>query len=216
MPQEPAGDDLNERLLALPRDAAAKLAGLSERQVDYWDRTGLVSPTMERRINASRHVRLYGFVDLLSLVVAAELKQRRGVSLQQIRQIVVHLKSRGYEQPLTQLKFATVGNRVYFQHDDGSWEGGLTRDQLVFHQVLDLSLVRQRIVDGTRRDERLAGQVERRRGALGNKPVFAGTRVPVDTVRRYLLAGRSVDDVLEAFPDLTIADIATVQQETVA
>lgn len=84
-PQEPSATEVNERLLALPRDAAAKLAGLSRRQVDYWATTGLVSPTMERRINASRHVRLCGFVDLLSLVVAAELKQRRGVSLQQIR-----------------------------------------------------------------------------------------------------------------------------------
>lgn len=117
---------------------------------------------------------------------------------------------------MTQLKFATVGNYVYFQHDDGNWEAGLNPDQLVFHQVLDLSVVRQRIVNSVRRDERSAGQVERRRGTLGYKPVFAGTRIPVDTVRRYLQAGRSVDDVLEAFPDLTVADIETAQRETVA
>lgn len=58
----------------------------------------------------------------------------------------------------------------------------------------------------------MAGRVERRRGAMGSKPVLAGTRVPVDTVRRYLEAGRTVDQVLESFPTLTAADVEAVRQ----
>lgn len=84
------------------------------------------------------------------------------------------------------------------QHDDGTWEGDLRPDQLVLREVLDLEPLRQRIAQGTRRDEALAGKVERPRGALGSKPLLAGTRVPVETVRRYVAAGRSTDDVLEA------------------
>jgi uncharacterized protein (DUF433 family) len=42
---------------------------------------------------------------------------------------------------------------------------------------------------------------------LGHKLVFAGTRIPVDTVIEYLEAGRSVEEVLQAFPDLTRDDI---------
>lgn len=207
--------DVEERLLAVPRDAAARLAGISLRQADYWAATGLVAPSVDRTLGPGRRVRLYGFVDLLALMVAAELR-RRGVSLQHVRQVVAHLLSRGYNQPLTQLRFAVVGKRVYLQHPDGEWESGVQPDQLVFHHVLDLEPIRRKISEGVDRDVRLAGRIERRRGVHGSVPVFAGTRVPVDTVRRYLDAGRSVDDVLEAYPVLSRADVEAVRGETVA
>lgn len=204
-------DEVQEQQLAVPRDGAARIAGLSERQLDYWASTGLVEPAVDTRVSPGRRVRLYGFVDLLSLLVAAELKRRR-VSLQHIRAIVGHLKDRGYANPLTQLAFATIGREVYFMHDDGSWEGGLSPDQVVIHEVLNLEPLRGRITAGVRRDATLAGRVERRRGAMGSKPVLAGTRVPVDTVRRYLDAGRTVEQILESFPTLTAADVEAVQR----
>ena len=205
---------VDEQRLTVPRDAAARIARLSLRKVNYWAETGLVGPTVDTRGSAGR-VRLYGFLDLLALVVAAELTAR-GVSVRHIRQVVGHLKSRGYDRPLSELTFATVGNRAYFQHDDGTWEGDLRPDQFVLREVLDLEPLRQRIAEGARRDASLAGKVERRGGALGCKPLFAGTRVPVETVQRYLAAGRSTEDVLEAFPVLTATDVEAVRRETVA
>jgi uncharacterized protein (DUF433 family) len=160
-------------------------------------------------------VRLYSFLDLLALVVAAELITR-GVPLRRIQQIVGHLRSRGYDRPLSQLTYATIGNNVHFQHDDGTWEGDLRPNQLVLREVLDLEPLRQRIVEGSRRDGDLAGKVERRRATMGSKPLLAGTRVPVDTVRRYLADGRSTDDILEAYPMLTVDDVEAVRRETVA
>jgi uncharacterized protein (DUF433 family) len=206
---------VDEQLLAVTRDTAARIARLSHRQVDYWAETGLVSPSVDRKLGVRRRVRLYGFVDLLGLAVAAELKQH-GVSLQHIRQIVRHLTTRGHKQPLTQLRYATVGKQVYFQMEDGTWEGGLHPDQIVFHEVLNLQPIRNRISEAVKRGRQQAGQVERRRGVLGSKPVLAGTRIPVETVRRYLQAGRSTADILEAYPDLTGADIEVVRRETVA
>ena len=76
------------------------------------------------RCERSTTERLYGFLDLLALLVASELNDR-GVSVQHLREVVGHLKSRGYDRPLSQLTFATISNRVYFQHDDGTWEGDL-------------------------------------------------------------------------------------------
>ena len=35
---------------------------------------------------------------------------------------------------------------------------------------------------------------------MGGTPVFAGTRVPVQSLLDYLEAGESVDDFLEGFP----------------
>jgi uncharacterized protein (DUF433 family) len=38
---------------------------------------------------------------------------------------------------------------------------------------------------------------------LGGTPVFAGTRVPVQTLIDYLEAGESLDDFVEDFPTVT-------------
>ncbi len=38
---------------------------------------------------------------------------------------------------------------------------------------------------------------------MGGTPVFAGTRVPVQTLFEYLEAGETVDDFLEGFPTVT-------------
>ena len=37
---------------------------------------------------------------------------------------------------------------------------------------------------------------------LGGTPVFAGTRVPVQTFLEYLKAGESIDSFLEGFPSV--------------
>ena len=38
---------------------------------------------------------------------------------------------------------------------------------------------------------------------MGGTPVFAGTRVPVQTLLDYLEAGDSIDEFLEGFPSVT-------------
>jgi len=38
---------------------------------------------------------------------------------------------------------------------------------------------------------------------LGGTPVFAGTRVPAQTLVDYLEAGESINDFLEGFPTVT-------------
>ncbi len=38
---------------------------------------------------------------------------------------------------------------------------------------------------------------------MGGTPVFAGTRVPIQTLMDYLKAGESIDDFLEGFPTVS-------------
>lgn len=45
--------------------------------------------------------------------------------------------------------------------------------------------------------------IERSDEILGGTPVFAGTRVPVQTLIEYLEAGDRLDDFLEDFPTVT-------------
>jgi len=42
---------------------------------------------------------------------------------------------------------------------------------------------------------------------MGGKPVLKGTRLDVETVISHLLAGDTEEDILEAFPSLTIESI---------
>jgi len=42
---------------------------------------------------------------------------------------------------------------------------------------------------------------------MGGKPCIKGTRIPVDVILRYLGNGQSVDDILQAFPGLTVEDV---------
>ena len=44
---------------------------------------------------------------------------------------------------------------------------------------------------------------------LGGTPVFAGTRVPVQTLLDYLKAGETIDDFLEGFPSVPRDQVIT-------
>ncbi|WP_377322770.1 DUF433 domain-containing protein [Pimelobacter simplex] len=195
-----------EEHLMLRRDTVARLAGVSERRIDYWEKTELVAPTVEVALTASRTTRLYDFRAAMTIMVLASLREH--VSLQHVRQIVAHLKMLEFSVP--EVKFALAGERVHFQLADGTWSGIDDPGQVVLHEVLDLQPLRSRLLSSHRPAE-AQGQVERRRGVRGSKPVIAGTRVPISAVRSYLDDGAEEDEILAAYPSLTSADVAAVR-----
>lgn len=89
---------------------AGKAAGITYRQLDYWDRTGLVSPSIQNA-SGSGSQRLYSFRDILVLKVVKRLLDT-GVSLQQIRQAIAQLQERGVED-LAQITLMSDGASVY-------------------------------------------------------------------------------------------------------
>ena len=106
------GDDLP----VLPEDmgyrgpTACAAAGITYRQLDYWARTGLVEPGI-RSATGSGSQRLYSFRDILVLKVVKRLLDT-GVSLQNIRTAVGHLRERGVED-LAQITLMSDGASVY-------------------------------------------------------------------------------------------------------
>ena len=67
-----------EDTLAVSDKQAVKLAGISMRQLRYWEQVGLIVPSISEQISPRNTVRLYSFQDLLELLVAAELRHRPG------------------------------------------------------------------------------------------------------------------------------------------
>ena len=48
---------------------------------------------------------------------------------------------------------------------------------------------------------------------MSGTPVFAGTRVPIQTLFDYLKAGESIDDFLDGFPTVTKEQVITLLEE---
>lgn len=89
---------------------ACSAAGISYRQLDYWARTGLVEPSI-RTASGSGSARLYGFRDILVLKIVKRLLDA-GVSLQNIRTAVNHLRDRGVTE-LERITLMSDGASIY-------------------------------------------------------------------------------------------------------
>ena len=89
---------------------ACSAAGITYRQLDYWARTSLVEPSI-RTANGSGTQRLYGFSDILVLKIVKRLLDA-GVSLQNIRTAVDHLRGRGVTD-LERITLMSDGASIY-------------------------------------------------------------------------------------------------------
>lgn len=89
---------------------AARAAGITYRQLDYWARTGLVEPTVQEA-KGSGSQRLYSFTDILVLKLVKRLLDT-GISLQQIRTAIdqLHLSGR---TDLSEVTLMSDGASVY-------------------------------------------------------------------------------------------------------
>jgi DNA-binding transcriptional MerR regulator len=89
---------------------ACAATGITYRQLDYWARTGLVEPSV-RPAYGSGTQRLYSFRDVVVLKIVKRLLDT-GVSLQNIRTAVRHLRSVGPTE-LARMTLMSDGATVY-------------------------------------------------------------------------------------------------------
>ena len=112
-PAQPATTDPSRSAVAemgYRGPTACSAAGITYRQLDYWARTGLVEPSV-RAAHGSGSQRLYSFRDILVLKVVKRLLDT-GISLQQIRAAVQHLRDHGGAD-LAQVTLMSDGVSVY-------------------------------------------------------------------------------------------------------
>lgn len=117
--EQAQGQLFSEDLRNLPEDLgyrgpiAAKAAGITYRQLDYWDRTALVQPSV-RGAAGSGSSRLYSFRDVLTLKIVQRLLTT-GVSLQNVRKAVEFLRARGVDE-VAQVTLMSDGATIYECH----------------------------------------------------------------------------------------------------
>lgn len=86
------------------------LTGLTTRQINYFDQTGLLHPSLQQA-HGKGTVRYYSFRDLIALKTIAVLRQNGGISLQTIRRAVEqiqHIEGR----LLSEVVFTVMGDDV--------------------------------------------------------------------------------------------------------
>jgi predicted RNase H-like HicB family nuclease len=93
--------------------AISRIIGLSIRQIDYWDRTHFIKPSVSEA-SGYGSTRLYSFNELVQLKVAKTLMDK-GLSLQKIRKAISYLKKNmpEVEKPLSELRFLTDGETIF-------------------------------------------------------------------------------------------------------
>lgn len=89
---------------------ACAAADVTYRQLDYWARTDLVTPSI-RNAHGSGSQRLYSFHDILTLKIVKRLLDA-GLSLQTIRTAVTHVRTRGLSD-LATMTLMSDGVSVY-------------------------------------------------------------------------------------------------------
>ena len=121
---------------------AAKIVGITYRQLDYWARTDLIRPSVTDA-SGSGSRRRYSYKDLLELRVIKTLLDN-GFKLESVREVFHYLR----EQMQTDVAAAHLvisGNSVVLAADDGELIDVLRKGQGVLTNVLSLSNVKQEV-----------------------------------------------------------------------
>ena len=197
----------DDELIGVSRSTAARVIGITERQLIAWNNRGLVYPSAVTQVG-SRSIWTFSLEDLVQGRVVRALEDR-GIHVRHIRRIVEAVRSSVHPRPLASLRWGVAGLEVFVGYPDGSWVGDRRPNQQVMVETLNLEAIRGDARRAAKeRPAEAAGSVESRRGALGSKEVFSGTRIPVAAVMEYVRRGASDRRILEGFPDLAVADIA--------
>lgn len=94
-----------------------KLVGITYRQLDYWARTDLIVPTLQRA-SGSGTQRLYSFTDVVQLKVIKRLLDA-GMSLKKIRSAVEILREQlDSDRPLADVTLLSDGQTIYAAHSE--------------------------------------------------------------------------------------------------
>src|ERR1700737_5153728 len=91
-----------------------KIVGISYRQLDYWARTGLATPSLQPAMGSGSQ-RLYSFEDLIELKLIKKLLDT-GVSLQRVREAIDYLRTLGSD--LSGVTLASDGASIYACRSD--------------------------------------------------------------------------------------------------
>ncbi len=114
-------------------DQASRFTNCTPHQLRYWDRVGLVRPSVQATGGRPGVRRLYSFRDLVALKVVKSLLEG-GMSLQRVRRAYDYLRKKaGLEEHLSELRLVTDGKSIFkICRTDGEVLDALKEGQMAF------------------------------------------------------------------------------------
>lgn len=151
---------------AFTAEQASTLTNCTAHQLRYWDRVGLVVPSVQATGGRPGVRRLYSFRDLVALKVVRSLLDN-GMSLQRVRRAWDYLRRHAdFDDHLASVKLVTDGQTIFsVVSDDGELLDALRNGQLAFFVAINeiardveedvsrFELDRERFLDMLRRVE---------------------------------------------------------------
>jgi DNA-binding transcriptional MerR regulator len=131
-----------------------KIVDITYRQLDYWTRTGLVTPTIQPAMGSGTQ-RLYSFNDLLQLKVIKSLTDA-GASLQKVRQAIEYVRNH-LSDDWSRVTIVTDGAGVYACTSEAEVVDLLRSGQGVLGAIVAVGKVRDQLA-GTLRELRPIGE----------------------------------------------------------
>lgn len=200
--------DVTNLIAAFSEEQIERIIGLSKSRLRYWAKTDFFRPSLAGDNPKLSYTRFYSFKDMVALRTLEMLRVQNAVPLQHLRKVaasLAHLKGDLW----TRTTLYVVNRKVAID----SPEAGRPKEVLTDQYVLGVPL--SRVIQDTQRDasnflrrqEQTEGRVIRARGIAHNKPVIAGTRIPVASVVRLHEDGYSARQIIEEYPDLTQDDV---------
>ena len=198
-------------IVAFSEDQAERLTGVTKAQLRYWDKTDFYRPSYaedNRRIAFSR---IYSFKDIVALRVLSALRNQYSVSLQHLRDVSVLLSQLDSDPD----RWAATKLFVHKKHVVW-YEPGTDLPQEIASGQYMVPIQLRKVVANTMnrvaqlvspRDWTKIGTIERSRYVAHNAYVIAGTRIPVNAIKRFAESGYTADQILQEYPDITKQDV---------
>ncbi len=103
---------------AFGRKAVLALVGITRTQLEHWDRSGIVKPSIKASTGKGTR-REYSFKDLVALKVARWLRDE-GISLQKVRKSLAYLRKNypATKDHLSDFRFLTDGQTIFLIDND--------------------------------------------------------------------------------------------------
>ena len=115
---------------------ACYLSGCTSHQLRYWDKVGLVSPSIQSSHGKPGVPKLYSFRDIVSLKVIKTLLDN-GMSIQRVRRAWRYLTRNGdLQDELSKTKLISDGETIYTIEDKEVFDA-LKLGQLAFFETID-------------------------------------------------------------------------------
>lgn len=200
---------------AFSEDQVATLTGLSRAQLRRWNRDGFIRPSFKASDDARRpYTYIYSFTDLLKLRVLNQLRNKHGVSMQELKKVERALDHLG-DDKWTKQKLWVSNRKVVFTEPESLQKREISSRQFVAEIALEVVTAdaREDIQKLNERQEGAVGQVIKRRHLHASEPVFSGTRIPVSAIVDYIEAGYTNTQIIEQFPALRDGDIEAARRQ---